>query len=70
MSQPEQDRGKKPIADISSGSVSVPIYESPAILHDINRVAWETGTSLAMIKKNYGSRGPISRTQAEEWFAL
>lgn len=41
-----------------------------AILEDIGRVAAETGTSPAMIKKNYLSRAPISRAQAAEWFAL
>ncbi len=41
-----------------------------AIQQDINRVPWKTGTSPAMIKKNYVSRGPISRTQAVEWFTL
>jgi integrase len=39
-----------------------------AILQDINRVAEETGTSPEMIRRNY--LVPISRTAAEEWFAL
>ena len=39
-----------------------------AILQDINRVAEETGTSPEMIRRNY--LVPISRTVAEEWFAL
>ena len=41
-----------------------------AVLQSIDRVAAEAGTSPAMIKKNYLSRAPISREQAEEWFAL
>ena len=39
-----------------------------AILQDIHRVAEETGTSPEMIRRNY--LVPISRTVAEEWFAL
>ncbi len=39
-----------------------------AILQDIRRVAEETGTSPEMIRRNY--LVPISRTVAEEWFAL
>ncbi len=39
-----------------------------AILQDVNRVAEETGTSPQMIRRNY--LVPISRTVAEEWFAL
>ncbi len=39
-----------------------------AILQDVNRVAEETGTSPEMIRRNY--LVPISRTVAEEWFAL
>ena len=36
----------------------------------IKEVAEEGGTSVAMLKKNYLSRAPVSRAQAEEWFAL
>ncbi len=32
MSQSEQDNEKRPIAEISSGSVSIPIYESPVTI--------------------------------------
>lgn len=39
-----------------------------AILQDIRRVAEETGTSPEMIRRNY--LVPISKTVAEEWFAL
>jgi len=36
----------------------------------INQVAEEGGTSVAMLKKNYLSRAPVSMAQAEEWFSL
>lgn len=39
-----------------------------AILQDIRRVAEETGTSPEMIRRNY--LVPISRSEAEKWFAL
>jgi integrase len=36
----------------------------------IKEVAEEGGTSVEMLKKNYLSRAPVSRAQAEEWFSL
>jgi len=40
------------------------------LLGDIGKVAEEGGTSIDMLKKNYLSRAPVSRAQAEEWFSL
>lgn len=37
---------------------------------EIEKIATEGGTSVAMLKKNYLSRAPVSRATAEEWFAL
>ena len=37
---------------------------------DLKKVADEGGTSERMLKKQYLSRGAISRAMAEEWFSL
>jgi hypothetical protein len=37
---------------------------------DLKRVADEGGTSEKMLKKQYLSRGAISRAMAEAWFSL
>jgi hypothetical protein len=41
-----------------------------AIVGDPEQVAAEGGTSVAMLKKNYLSKAPVSRATAEEWFSL
>jgi hypothetical protein len=37
---------------------------------NLKKVADEGGTSEKMLKKQYLSRGAISRAMAEEWFSL